>query len=149
MRYEIRFGALLLDDHISSLILYTDYTKLCAAFTASFRRVRPFESLKRVKQRNACYYWMSRRLREIVECFGRSAMVQGDEPEEDLRGPFYTAMRPTLQIPAFAMRLGCPTSTSRQIGVALKFSGPKDVVLTLDNPISFWPYLKVRGWDCS
>merc|ERR1712228_821348 len=37
----------------------------------------------------------------------------------------------------------------KQISVAIKFSGPKGVVLTFDNPSDNNQYMFLRGWDCS
>merc|ERR1712228_582533 len=37
----------------------------------------------------------------------------------------------------------------KQISVAIKFSGPKGVVLTFDNPSNNSQYKFLRGWDCS
>merc|ERR1712110_921024 len=71
LEYEISFDAVLLFDHLLSAIMYTDYSKLSTAFSSSFRKIKSFETLKSVKKRNACFYWMSRRLRELVELFGQ------------------------------------------------------------------------------
>ena len=158
--YGIEVGAALLFYHILALILYTDYSALCTAFSATFRSLRPFETLKSIKQRNACYYWMSRYLRELVECFGRCS--NGDtfdkrddgyddynKPLDAMKGPFYCGMNFKLNVPSFAMRLNSPTSTSKQIAVASKFSGTKGVVFTFDNPRNNSQYEYLRGWDCS
>ena len=138
--------------HILSLTLYTDYTKLSTAFTCSFRKLSSFETIKSVKARNACYYWMSRYLRELVELFGQCSF--GDTAEEDkpldvLRGYFFTGMNMKLSLPSFAMRLNSPTSTSKQIEVALKFAGSEGVVITFDNPPDDFRYCWLRGWDCA
>merc|ERR1712228_792665 len=53
LHYEIAVGAALLFEHIFSLILYTDYTKLSTDFSSSFRKLSTFETLKSIKQRNA------------------------------------------------------------------------------------------------
>merc|ERR1711971_998282 len=42
LHYGISFGALVLFGHILSLILYTDYSKLSSAFSATFRQVHNF-----------------------------------------------------------------------------------------------------------
>ena len=64
-------------------------------------------------------------------------------------GPYFCGMNMRLNIPSFAMRLNSPSSTSKQISVAIKFSGPKGVVLTFDNPDNNYQYSYLRGWDCS
>ena len=152
LRYEI--AAALIFEHILSLILYTDYTKLSTDFSSSFRKLSTFETLKSIKQRNALYFWMSKFLRELVECFGQCS--NGDYDVEKgkrikMRGPYFCGMNMRLNIPSFAMRLNSPSSTSKQISVAIKFSGPKGVVLTFDNPSGEYAiqYEYLRGWDCS
>merc|ERR1712228_508373 len=70
-------------------------------------------------------------------------------PLDAMCGYFFCGMNMKLSIPSFAMRLNSPTSTSKQIEVAMKFSGPKGMVFTFDNPRSEWQYRFLRGWNCS
>eukprot|EP01084_Bolivina_argentea_P113049 201572_1 len=60
------------EQHLISLILYTDFTKLSSKFTATFRKNGFFETIKSIKKRNSVYYWWSKYLRECIECFGES-----------------------------------------------------------------------------
>merc|ERR1712228_140144 len=81
-------------------------------------------------------------------------MGRGDRNEmwkrvNQMFGPYFCGMNMRLNIPSFAMRLNSPSSTSKQISVAIKFSGPKGVVLTFDNPQYNHQYQYLRGWDCS
>eukprot|EP01083_Nonionella_stella_P183387 662583_1 len=79
------------------------------------------------------YYWMSRRLRECVEIFGQCHR----RDKYILFGqcsPFFCGMNVVLSMPSFCMRLCSPTSTSKQIEVAMKFSGKNGIVLQMDNP---------------
>merc|ERR1712228_1081907 len=81
-------------------------------------------------------------------------MGRGDRNEmwkrvNQMFGPYFCGMNMRLNIPSFAMRLNSPSSTSKQISVAIKFSGPKGVVLTFDNPRNNRQYKYLRGWDCS
>jgi len=160
LHYGIEIGAMLQSCHILALVLYTDHSKLCTAFSSSFRKLYAFETLKSVKQRNACYYWMSRHLRELVEIFGHCSNGDWDANNgifaNKLRGPFYCGMNVKLSIPSFAMRLNSPSSTSREITVAMKFSGETGVLLTFDNPsgdssssLVNVQYKYLRGWSCA
>merc|ERR1712228_346265 len=104
LHYEIEAGAALLFEHILSLILYTDYTKLSTDFSSSFRKLSTFETLKSVKQRNAVYFWMSKFLRELVECYGQCS--SGDRDQDTgkyikMFGPYFCGMNMRLNIPSF------------------------------------------------
>ena len=166
--YDIDMLAVVAYHHLLSLILYTDFTKVCTNFSASFRRIRPFESLSSIKKRNSAFFWMSKHLRELVEIFGdcaygdawpKESLTWGDDnyeeyinyakPYHSITGPFYCGMSVKLNITSFSMRLCSPTSTSKQIAVAAKFSGSKGMVITFDNPREEVQYRHLRGWDCS
>ena len=56
--------------HLLSIILYTDTTALSADFSASFRKLHPYETLSQIKRRNSKYWWWSKYLRETVEIYG-------------------------------------------------------------------------------
>eukprot|EP01083_Nonionella_stella_P007447 21530_1 len=57
-------------------------------------------------------------------------------------------MNAVMSMPSFCMRLCSPTSTSKQIEVAMKFSGQHGIVLQMDNPnISQYKYL--HGFNAS
>merc|ERR1719350_2067882 len=91
LHYDIAFGAALSLWHILSLIFYCDFTKLCTNFSSSFRAIKPFETLRNIKKRNAMYYWMSRYLRELVELFGLCSF--GDwRTNNKIFGPFFTGL---------------------------------------------------------
>eukprot|EP00488_Nonionellina_sp_1-RS-2012_P003714 TRINITY_DN8044_c0_g1_i1.p1 TRINITY_DN8044_c0_g1~~TRINITY_DN8044_c0_g1_i1.p1 ORF type:complete len:125 (-),score=26.12 TRINITY_DN8044_c0_g1_i1:168-542(-) len=77
---------------------------------------------------------MSKCLRECVEIYGQCGY--GDKRygrKIKLNGPFYCGMNVVMNIPAFAIRLCSPTSTTKQIEVAMKFSGSDGIVLQLNN----------------
>eukprot|EP01083_Nonionella_stella_P120495 361118_1 len=70
LEYEVEKGTRLKFHHLLSLLLYTDYSKLCTAFSSSFRALSPYEPISSIKQRNSNYWWMSKSLRETVQLFG-------------------------------------------------------------------------------
>ena len=64
-------------EHIYAIILYCDFSALCTAFSGTFRKSRPFESLDSIKKRNREYSIWSRLLRETVEYFGQRGAGDG------------------------------------------------------------------------
>ena len=103
LHYDISFGDLLLFGHILALILYTDYSKLCTVFSSTFRQMHNFETLKSVKTRNALFYWMSRRLRELGELFGQCRYYLSNNQQF---GPFYCGVNKAMIIPSFNHGIG-------------------------------------------
>merc|ERR1740123_250092 len=92
LHYDIAIGAALSLWHILSLIFYCDFTKLCTDFSSSFRAIKPFETLRNIKKRNAMYYWMSRYLRELVELFGQCSYGDKYGSINKIKGPFFTGL---------------------------------------------------------
>jgi len=140
LHYGIAIGEPLNLQHLLALIFYTDFSDLCTAFSASFRALKPFESLKNIKRRNSAFHWMSKHLRELVELFGQCSKENNDENNEN--GPFYSGVSVELSVPEFAMRLNSPTSTTKEFAVSVKFGGGKGMVLTFDNKGIQFQYLR-------
>ena len=155
LHYDVAVGTVLGFDNLVSLIMYTDYTALSSAFSSSFRKKSAFETLKSIKKRNAEYYWFSKTLRETVEIFGQCSLGEQVyvgrgkyEPKNQLLGSFYCGMSFVMNIPEFNIFLCSSTSTSKQIEVAIKFSGDQGIVIQLDNPQT-QQYWNLHGCDCS
>ena len=89
---------------------------------------------------------MSKTLRETVEIFGGCSYKYSKNGV--LRGSYYCGMSVVLNIPEFNIFLCSPTSTSKQIEVAIKFSGDHGIVIQLDNPDTP-QYRQLRGFNCS
>ena len=128
--------------NLVALLLYTDYSAHCRVFSASFRRLSPFEPLEVTKERNRNFWWMSKTLRETVELHGQSRKgdvnpdIEKYQPEHRLNkqlGPFYCGVNRVMVLPQFNLRLCAPTSTTMQILVAMKFAGPNGSVIQLNN----------------
>ena len=119
-----------------ALIFYTDFSKLCTAFSASFRKIHSFETLASIKERNALYFWMSKALRELVELFGRCSY--GDtfdddyEPLDASHGPFYCGMNCVLNIGSLELSLKGPCSTTSVRAVAMNFAKEQGMILKLN-----------------
>eukprot|EP01083_Nonionella_stella_P112894 332571_1 len=129
LRYGIAHGAMILRRHLLSLMLYTDCSRLCTHFSATFRPVKQFESLSSIKARNSQYWWMAKSLREAVELYGESARIHA------FNGPFYCGLSTAMPIPEFQIRLCGPTSASYKIEIARHFGGSEGVILQLNNNI--------------
>ena len=96
---------------------------------------------------------MSKFLRETVEIYGMCSYGEYkgllEENIYQIHGPFFSGMNCKLNIPEFSLRACSPTSTSKQIEVAMKFSGDSGIVLTLDNPRGLDQYEYLRAFNCS
>merc|ERR1712228_1144662 len=131
--YEIAKDTLLCLWNLIAIILYTDYSAHCSEFSASFRRLSPFEPLEVTKKRNSMFWWMAKTLRETVELFGKCRRYDYDNVINQQFGPFYCGVNKPMIIPSFNIRLNAPTSTTMQIGVALKFGGRNGTIIQLNN----------------
>eukprot|EP01084_Bolivina_argentea_P278263 475289_1 len=119
--------------HLLSLVFYCDYSELSTDFSSTFRKRHSYETIESIKNRNSKYYYLSKYLRECVD--GRSERESGGGPYANrLLGPFYCGMSVVLSIPSFNIRLCSPTSTSKQVAVAIKFSGDAGCILQFNNP---------------
>eukprot|EP01083_Nonionella_stella_P149683 475759_1 len=73
LKYGIEHDDPLLPRHLVALFFYTDFTKLCTHFSATFRATKQFEHLSSIKARNSKYWWMAKSLRELIELYGDHA----------------------------------------------------------------------------
>ena len=117
-------------NHISSLVLYTDLSEYCSRFSATFRKSTQYESLQSVKKRNGKYWWQSKYILETVRFYG---IKDGAFPANPEKGPFYSGVDVPLCLEGFSLRLRTPTSTSKQIAVALNFSKRNGIIISLNN----------------
>lgn len=118
-------------DHIISVVLYCDYSAYCTKFSSTFRKLFPAESMEEVKVRNSEFWHQSKSFREVVECFGS---IRADET--DAAGPFFTGIDVVLAVPAFAISLCSPTSTSKHMEVSMNFTNGSGMIIQLNNPDS-------------
>eukprot|EP01084_Bolivina_argentea_P277167 473112_1 len=63
--------------HIQSIIMYCDFSHYCTLFSATFRAIEAYESLVSIRQRNSAFWWQSKSLREMVECYGAEGHRRG------------------------------------------------------------------------
>eukprot|EP01084_Bolivina_argentea_P245929 411664_1 len=143
LHYGIKQNASLNSHHLLSIILYTDWTELCAQFSKTFRKTNIFESLSSVKDRNSEFAVWSKTLRESIEYYGQSR-----DGWYILQGPFFCGMSFVMPIPEFNIRLCGPTSTSKQFAVAMRFGGDKGMVIQLNNDGDYQSD-KLCAFNCS
>merc|ERR1712079_291791 len=82
-------------------------------------------------------------------CSAGDTYQKGKGYVDQLKGPFFCGMNIKMNVDSFAMRLNSPSSTSKHIEVALKFSGNDGVVFTFDNPSNHGQYRLLRSFACS
>ena len=145
----IKVGTPISIDHITALVLYTDLSEYCSHFSATFRKSTQYESFQSIKRRNAKYWWQSKLLREAITHYGLDTETEDYERDEnEEKGPFYSGVDVVLCLQRFSLRLRGPTSTSKQLAVALKFSKKEGIIISLNNTgyhnDKYYPFL-----DCS
>eukprot|EP01083_Nonionella_stella_P183460 663099_1 len=157
LHYGIEKGTSLTKEHLLSVVLYTDWSKLSTAFSATFRRQFEYETLYAIKSRNREFANWSRLLREAVEYFGNCGFFDeiSDRMSDDERkeydfesGPFFCGISEVMVIPEFNIRLNAPTSTTKQIEVAQRFSGDDGIILQLNNDGYFSSFC-LTSWNCA
>ncbi len=167
LQYGIKCNAPLSLLHLQAVICYCDMSKLCTLFSSTFRAIFVGETLSSIKKRNQCFYFLSKYLRECVDYFGkkgkaldvtrhnlsRSALLatSGDwlyRQNLTEQGPFYCGVSSVMSIPAFNMRLCAPTSTSKQIEIAINFATRNGIIIQLNNN-SDWHSRNLHFFDCS
>ena len=67
---DIEEGSCLTEEHLHALLLFTDFATMSTAFSQSHRKEDIHETIEHLAARNGKFYWMSRRLKELVEHWG-------------------------------------------------------------------------------
>ena len=111
--------------HLISIILYTDYSKLCTKMSATFRKITASETNDSVAKRNSKFFYFSKLLCEAVNDFGTHGFEES--------GPFYSGINCVLHISSFAITFYGPCSTSKQIEIAMNFSKSDGSIIQLHN----------------
>eukprot|EP01084_Bolivina_argentea_P065250 118944_1 len=133
--------------HLQSIILYTDFTRLSGVFSSTFRRAYFGEPLEKIKKRNKRFYYMSKILRETVELYGNT----GDEYFGNIKehGPFYCGMNRIMALPSFSIRICGPLSTSKQREIGIRFAKQEGMVLRLNNNADNYSIAHLKFFNCS
>eukprot|EP01084_Bolivina_argentea_P025534 47487_1 len=126
--YDIVDCAPICITNLLAVILYCDWTNLSSEFSKTFRKISPHQTIETIKNNNREYAIWARTLRETVELFGQNGKDYYEKNGERIyamRGPFYCGMTCVMPVTEFSIRLCAPTSTSKHIEVATRFSGEK------------------------
>eukprot|EP01084_Bolivina_argentea_P256248 431340_1 len=140
LHYGITEGTLISIEHLLSILFYTNLSKLSTAFSSTFRALQKNESLESIKTRNREYWHWSKLIREAVQYYGNKL---GHERGQ----PFYTGISYMI-LPAFVIRLCCPTSTTKQEEVAYNFANETGIVIRINNGSNYYSQF-LRYFDCS
>ena len=116
--------------HLEAIILYCDFTKLCTAFSSTFRRLNVFESVESVIARHSEFGNFGKLLVEAVLDFGENRLRNNEN------GPFFCGLNCILNIGVYAIRLQGPCSTTTEREVALNFAKRDGLILMLKNDSS-------------
>ena len=123
--FDIPEGSSLTPQHLQTIILYCDFTELCTLFSLSMRKNESDDGHEKIRERNGKFYYFSKRLRELVTCFGI-----GDFDRQ--KRSYFSGVSKVLNIGQFNIGFNTPTSTSRTKEIALIFAGEGGMLLTVD-----------------
>eukprot|EP01084_Bolivina_argentea_P239210 402078_1 len=150
--HEIKYKAPISRVHLYAIITYCDWSDLSSDFSATFRKNHEFESLQKLKARNARYHHFSKALIEAVIAFG----IDGDGEYNDNfnminkeTGPFYCGLSSVIKVPQFVIYLNGPFSTSKDIEIAINFAKRNGMIIQLDNQNAGQCTKQTRFLDCS
>ena len=147
-RYGIALLTPITRNHILSVILYCDLDAYSTKFSKTFRRISQYETMYSVKRRNAEFWWQAKLLIETVKCYGQQDL---DHPLfcmyctcicTAVHNQYYITAITTVSgvscvmpLPQLMMYLYSPTSTSKQIEIAINFAGYDDgMIMTIGYP---------------
>ena len=122
---KVTFGQL------SSLICYCDLTDFSRIWSSTFRPIEFDEPLEEIKRRNQKFYFCSKYFIEIVNVFGISGKKSNKNGMD--KGPYFCGLAYPLSFPSYNIRLTAPCSVSKQLSVAIRFSGQEGVILKVNN----------------
>ena len=153
MHYGIDNGQNITMQHLLSIILYTDWSKVSMEFSKTFRVETAFETISMIKEKNREMAIWSMLIRETVEYFGNDGWWAGYPNEYEQRhkyniGPYYCGLSCVMAIPQFNIRLNGPTSTTKRVEVAQKFSNNDGIIITFNNN-GFWGSQSLTAFDAS
>eukprot|EP01083_Nonionella_stella_P005177 15022_1 len=123
--------------HFLAVIMYTDLSKFCTAFRATYRKIEN-EGMKEMTKRHTQLYWYSRFLFESVEFFGQ-------EMDKTMR--VYHGLSKAMKFERFTTYFNQPISSTLSFVAAKLFARGSGVILKLRRgvlPTSVTPkYLSV------
>ena len=125
-RYDLKSIPMSLS-HVLCIILYCDTTDLQRKFSATFREKNEYESMEEIKKRHQKFGHFGKGLVEAVNVWGDNAYF------DDEKGPFHCGLSCILTVGKFAIYLRAPTSTTKEVEVALNFATRNGIIMSLNN----------------
>ena len=136
LHFDIPRGTPLTEQHLQSIILYCDFTKLCTLFSQSLRKDDPEDGLEEIKAKNSKFFYFTKLLRELVTYFGGNG--GGVLMNGVASGPFYSGVSVVLNLNEFSIGFNTPTSTSKTKEIAWRFAGEEGMLITVGNQRGGW-----------
>ena len=116
--------------NIMVIFIYCKYDKFRYKFSKTFKKNYNSESLEFNEKRNSSYYWMSRILRETVECFG---IIINDSKIKK----YYHGANKQLIFEKFVLRFKGPISTTSSFEIATLFSDNNGIIVQFEQYTKF------------
>ena len=129
--YEMKSNQPLSEDHVLAAMVYCNYTALQGIFTQTYWKQSGDELLDDLKKRHSNYYWLGRRLKECVECFGM-------DHNNQLKYRFYHGINKKMQFKSLFAYMKGPCSTTTDFAVAARFSQGQGMILELEIDTKSW-----------
>eukprot|EP01083_Nonionella_stella_P295911 1005486_1 len=125
--YELEAGCCMLEDHLVAIMVQCNFDTLQNEFRKTYRRNRD-ETDVELKRRHSNFYWLGRRLRECVECFG---MEQQYLTRENKTIDVWHGLKKPFLFPSMFAHIQGPCSTTTQYAVAVLFCDNQGMILKL------------------
>eukprot|EP01084_Bolivina_argentea_P130293 230008_1 len=140
--YSIAYKSFVSQRHIMALLLYCNYTTLCSAFSATFRRSSLYESNISLISRHQNYHNFAKLLRELVEAFGTQFMYSRERK-------FFHGINVEMYFKNCYARICGPMSTTTDICIAAgTFAKDDGIVLELENDKQLTFYMDCSQFSC-
>eukprot|EP01084_Bolivina_argentea_P262137 443229_1 len=110
--------------NILVICFYTDFSKLCTSYRASYRRLENDKNNDDVRKRHKIFYYLSRMLFETIEFFGETMT------NKDL---VFHGLDKELLFDNFITHFNAPMSTTIVKESAINFAGRDGIILHLKN----------------
>ena len=112
--YGINDGEIISVYHIFCILLYCDYSIFSYHFRNTFRKLNASETHKQLKERNCEFWFISKYLRECVQCFG--SIIGGYKTNK-----YYTSISHNTLFTKFDARFVGITSMTSQLSVITNY----------------------------
>eukprot|EP01084_Bolivina_argentea_P102504 183616_1 len=131
--YEMLIGSVMNIAHLIAMMVQCNYDTLQRKFRETFRRTSGKETDYSLRERHRNFFWLGRRLRECVECFGMEIDLT---PNKKLISVWH-GVNQQFTFGSLLAHIKGPFSTTTSYQVALSFCGNKGMILKLDTDIKW------------